>query len=94
LIPLSARPRLSSPNARPDSQAGPDRVARAPPSRTRRRCPCGVAFTGTGTITSGELTGATATFIWVCTVPNPLLCLTTGVTSQSGTLAATILSAA
>jgi hypothetical protein len=49
--------------------------------------------TGTGTVTSGEFTGATGTFVWVYTVPIPLLCLTTGVTSQSGTLAAAILSA-
>ncbi len=49
--------------------------------------------TGIGTVTSGEFPGATGTFVWVYTVPNPLLCLTTGVTSQSGTLVATILSA-
>ncbi len=47
--------------------------------------------TGVGTVTSGELAGATAAFQWVYTVPDPLLCLTTGVTSQSGTVAATIL---
>jgi hypothetical protein len=47
--------------------------------------------TGVGTVTSGELTGATATFEWLYTVPDPLLCLTTGVTSQSGTVVATIL---
>jgi len=49
--------------------------------------------TGIGTVTSGEFLGATGTFVWVYTVPDPLLCLTTGVTSQSGTLVATILSA-
>ncbi len=49
--------------------------------------------TGIGTVTSGEFPGATGTFEWVYTVPNPLLCLTTGVTSQSGTLVATIVSA-
>jgi hypothetical protein len=49
--------------------------------------------TGTGTATSGELTGATAAFVWVYTVPNLLACLTTtGATSQSGTIVATVLS--
>jgi hypothetical protein len=49
--------------------------------------------TGTGTVRSGELTGATAEFVWVYTVPDPLACLTaTGVTSQSGTILATVLS--
>jgi hypothetical protein len=48
--------------------------------------------TAVGTVTSGYLTGATAVFIWVYTLPNALACLTTeGATSQNGTLAATIL---
>jgi hypothetical protein len=50
--------------------------------------------TGTGTVTSGELTGATGVFVWVYTAPNPLDCLTTtGVTSENGPLTATITSA-
>jgi len=49
--------------------------------------------TGTGTATSGELTGATAVFVWVYTVPNLLACLTpTGATSQSGAIVATVVS--
>jgi hypothetical protein len=44
------------------------------------------------TVTSGALVGATATSAWVHTVPNPLLCLTTGVTAQSGPVTATTLS--
>lgn len=49
--------------------------------------------TGVGTATSGYLTGATATFIWVYTLPNALACLLPGgATSQNGTLAATLLS--
>lgn len=48
--------------------------------------------TGTGTITSGQFTGATAVIVWIYTIPNALNCLTpTGVTSQSGTIAVTIL---
>lgn len=48
--------------------------------------------TGVGTVTSGYLTGATATFIWAYTLPNPLSCLLPGgATSQNGTVAATIL---
>jgi hypothetical protein len=49
--------------------------------------------TGTGTATSGELTGATAEFVWAYTLPNPLACLTpAGATSQNGTIIATALS--
>ncbi|MEU1091033.1 hypothetical protein ABZ401_30200 [Streptomyces sp. NPDC005892] len=47
--------------------------------------------TGVGTVTSGQFTGGTATVVWVYLVPNPLLCLTTGITSQSGTALAQIL---
>ena len=46
-----------------------------------------VQETGTGTITSGEFTGATAVFTWIYPLVNPLLCLTPGgVTGQNGTL--------
>ncbi|MFC4117336.1 hypothetical protein [Nonomuraea zeae] len=47
--------------------------------------------TGVGTVTSGQFTGGTATIVWVYTVPNPLLCLSTGITGQNGTVAAQIL---
>ena len=47
--------------------------------------------TGTGNITSGEFTGANATFIWNYLVPDPLQCATAGgVTVQTGTLTAQI----
>jgi len=47
--------------------------------------------TGTGPVTSGEFQGATATIVWLYTVPDPLQCLTSqGVTSQTGTLTAHI----
>jgi len=48
-------------------------------------------LTATGTVTSGEFTGGTVVIVWVYTVPNPLLCLTTGITNQTGTAAAQIL---
>ncbi|MEV7013561.1 hypothetical protein [Streptosporangium sp. NPDC051022] len=45
---------------------------------------------GTGTITAGQFTGATAVFTWVYAV-NPLNCLASGgLTIQDGTLAAQI----
>lgn len=48
--------------------------------------------TAVGSVISGDFTGATATFVWIYTAPNPLACLTTtGVTSQSGTVVTTIL---
>jgi hypothetical protein len=48
--------------------------------------------TGIGTVISGYLTGATATFVWVYTLPNALACLSPGgATSQNGTVVATIL---
>ena len=42
--------------------------------------------TGVGTVTSGEFTGGTITIVWLYPVLNPLLCLTSGVTSESGTV--------
>ena len=48
--------------------------------------------TGVGTVISGYLTGATATFVWVYTLPNALACLSPGgATSQNGIVVATIL---
>lgn len=48
--------------------------------------------TGVGTVVSGYLTGATATFVWLYPVLNPLQCLANpGVTGQSGILTATII---
>lgn len=45
--------------------------------------------TGTGTVASGEFTGANATFVWNYVVPDPLQCATPGgVTTQVGTLTA------
>lgn len=47
--------------------------------------------TGTGPVTNGEFRGASATIIWLYTVPDPLRCLTSqGITSQAGTLTAQI----
>lgn len=40
--------------------------------------------TGTGTVTSGGLLGATGIFVWVYTALDLLDCLTTGVTSENG----------
>ncbi|MFC4117339.1 hypothetical protein [Nonomuraea zeae] len=46
---------------------------------------------GTGTITSGEFTGATAVFTWIYVV-NPLQCLASGgLTAQDGTIAVQII---
>ncbi|HWO24311.1 MAG TPA: hypothetical protein VNO30_36455 [Kofleriaceae bacterium] len=46
---------------------------------------------GTGTITAGEFTGATATLSWVYAVVNPLLCLVPGgLTTQDGIITAQI----
>lgn len=50
-----------------------------------------VQQTGTGTITAGEFTGATAVVSWIYAVVNPLLCLTPGgMTVQNGTMIAQI----
>ncbi|GAA2010387.1 hypothetical protein GCM10009839_00330 [Catenulispora yoronensis] len=48
-------------------------------------------YVGTGTVTSGEFTGATAVFTWVYLPPSPLDCLAPGgLTSQDGTVIADI----
>jgi hypothetical protein len=48
--------------------------------------------TGVGTVISGQLLGATATFTWIYPVLNPLQCLTEpGLTSQSGTIVTTVI---
>ncbi|MFD5142680.1 hypothetical protein [Streptomyces sp. NPDC058401] len=48
--------------------------------------------TAIGTVTSGDFTGASATFVWLYTAPSPLACLTTtGLTNQTGTVTVTIL---
>ena len=45
-----------------------------------------------GTVTSGEFTGAAATFVAIFPAPNPLACLSSpGITSQSGTLTVEII---
>ncbi|WP_437686095.1 hypothetical protein [Sorangium sp. So ce176] len=46
---------------------------------------------GTGTITAGQFTGATAVFTWVYPIVNPLLCLTPGgLTTHDGIITAVI----
>ncbi|MEU8325576.1 hypothetical protein AB0C33_45015 [Nonomuraea sp. NPDC048881] len=48
---------------------------------------------GTGTITAGELTGASAAFVWAFVLVNPLQCLAPGgLTTHDGTIAAQITS--
>ncbi|MFI6585639.1 hypothetical protein [Embleya sp. NPDC050493] len=47
---------------------------------------------GTGTVTSGEFTGATAVFVWAYALVNPLQCLAPGgLTSHGGTITVQIL---